>query len=290
MKIRNVTQIIRGHYTMDGAGVKLYRVFGGPEIATITDPFLLLDHFGSNNPLDYMAGFPWHPHRGIETVTYMLKGRVKHKDSTGLSGVIETGDIQWMTAGSGIFHQEMPQLNADGELYGFQLWVNIPMRNKMKKPVYRNLKAQNIPQITLDNGAKIKLISGNINDTKGPIKDLSIDIEYIDVTLPPETHFIKQVKDGNTVLLYIIDGSTIVDDRKVQEKDLVVFSRNGELVSIKASDRPLRFLFLSGQPLHEPIAWYGPIVMNYDYEILEAIQELRNGTFIKTQANVEDIE
>ncbi|BDB98589.1 pirin family protein [Saccharolobus caldissimus] len=291
MKIRDVVQVITGHYTIDGAGVKLYRVFGGPRIAEITDPFLLLDHFGSKNPLDYIAGFPWHPHRGIETVTYMLKGRVKHGDSTGISGVIESGDIQWMTAGGGIFHEEMPQVDADGELWGFQLWVNLPAKKKMTRPKYRNLKGKHIPEITLDNSVKVKVVAGQVGDIQGPIRDLAVDTEYLEVMIPPETSFIHTVKEGYTALAYIIEGEGLFDEvTKAKEKELVIFNREGGLVSIKAIDKPLRLLFLSGMPLGEPIAWYGPIVMNYDYEILEALEDLRKGTFTKIQADVEDVE
>ncbi|MEM4769113.1 MAG: pirin family protein [Saccharolobus sp.] len=291
MKIRDVVQVITGHYTIDGAGVKLYRVFGGPKIAEITDPFLLLDHFGSKDPKDYIAGFPWHPHRGIETVTYMLKGRVKHGDSTGISGVIESGDIQWMTAGGGIFHEEMPQVNADGELWGFQLWVNLPSKQKMMKPRYKNLKGKNIPEITLDNGTKVKVIAGQVGDIQGPIKDLAVDVEYLEVTVPPESSFIHTVKDGYTALAYVIEGEGLFDEvTRAKSKELVIFNREGGLVNIKAKDKPLKLLFLSGMPLGEPIAWYGPIVMNYDYEIMEALEDLRKGTFVKTQADVEDLE
>jgi redox-sensitive bicupin YhaK (pirin superfamily) len=293
MSVRKVIEIIRGHYTIDGAGVKLYRVFGGPKTAILTDPFLLLDHFGSKNPLDYIAGFPWHPHRGIETITYMLKGRVKHEDSTGLSGIIEGGDIQWMTAGSGIFHQEMPQLDADGEMWGFQLWVNLPAEKKMIMPKYKNLKYKAVPEVTLDNGVKVKVISGKIGDIEGPIKDLAVDVEYYDVTIPPQTTFIHTVKRDYNVMTYVIEGEGSFDDKGtlIRERELAIFSVDGEFVVIKStSKKPLRLLFLSGKPLNEPIAWYGPIVMNYDYEIQEALRELREGTFVKKQAKVIDIE
>jgi len=293
MKVRKVIEVLNGHQTVDGAGVKLYRVFGGPRTAILTDPFLLLDHFGSNNPLDYIAGFPWHPHRGIETVTYMLKGRVKHEDSTGLSGVIESGDIQWMTAGSGIFHQEMPQVDADTELWGFQLWVNLPAEKKMIRPKYKNLKAKAIPEVVLDNGTRAKVIAGKLGDVEGPIKELAVDVEYYDLTIPPESSFIHYAKDGYNTLVYIIEGEGILGENRkvVRSRELAIFDNEGKIEVIRnESRRPLRILFLSGKPLGEPIAWYGPIVMNYDYEIMEALRELREGKFIKHQANVVDIE
>lgn len=291
--MRKAIQILKGYHTMDGAGVKLYRVFGGPSTVDLTDPFLLLDFFGSSDPKDYIAGFPWHPHRGIETVTYMLKGRVKHEDSTGMSGVIETGDIQWMTAGGGIFHQEMPEVNADGEMRGFQLWLNLPQEKKMITPKYRNLRSNSIPQITLDNGVKVKVVVGKAGDVVGPIKDTLVDAQYLEVEIPPETTFIHDLKDGYTALAFAFSGEGYPDpsgSKKLREGELAVYNRDGRAVSIRAGEEGLKILLLSGRPLEEPVAWYGPIVMNYEYEIREAFRELQEGTFVKTRAEVEDYE
>ncbi|QKR00060.1 pirin family protein [Metallosphaera tengchongensis] len=292
LHIRKVLQIIRGRYTVDGAGVKLYRVFGGQGTVELTDPFLLLDFFGSKDPKDYMAGFPWHPHRGIETVTYMLKGRVKHEDSTGNKGVIETGDIQWMTAGSGIFHQEMPEVNADGEMRGFQLWLNIPSEKKMMRPKYRNLRAKAIPEITLENGVRVKVVVGTAGDVVGPIKDTLVDAQYLDVYIPPETSFVHDVKYGYTSLVYAFSGEGFADssEKVLKEGELAVYNREGDIISIRAKDKPMRILVLSGRPLEEPVAWYGPIVMNYEFELREAFRELSEGTFIKKDAEIQDFE
>ncbi|AEB95912.1 MAG: pirin family protein [Metallosphaera sp.] len=292
-KIRKALEIIRGRYTIDGAGVKLYRVFGGPSTTELTDPFLLLDFFGSKDPKDYVAGFPWHPHRGIETVTYMLKGRVKHEDSTGNKGVIDTGDIQWMTAGSGIYHQEMPEVSPDGEMRGFQLWLNIPREKKMIKPKYRNLRKDGIPETVLDNGVRVKVVVGTAGDLVGPIKDTLVDAQYLDVYIPPETTFMHNIKQGYTSLVYAFSGEGIADpsgQKLIREGELAVYGRDGELISIRAKEKPLRILVLSGRPLEEPIAWYGPIVMNYEYEIREAFRELADGTFIKSTADTVDYE
>lgn len=290
-RIRKAIQVMRGHYTLDGAGVKLYRVFGGQSTVELTDPFLLLDFFGSDDPKDYIAGFPWHPHRGIETVTYVLQGRVKHEDSTGMRGLIESGDIQWMTAGGGIFHQEMPEVNADGKLSGFQLWLNLPREAKMTTPKYRNLRSSSVPRVTLDNGVRVKVVVGRAGDVNGPITDTLVDAQYLEVEMPPETTFVHNVKDGYTTLVFAFSGEGYPDPsgvKRLRSGELVVYNREGDTVSIRAGKEGLKALLLSGRPLEEPVAWYGPIVMNYDYEIREAFRELQEGTFVKRNANVVD--
>jgi len=301
---RIVKHVIRGNWTRDGAGVKLYRVFGSLELTELMDPFLLLDHFGSRYPHEYLMGFPWHPHRGIETVTYLLKGEVHHEDSTGNKGVIRSGDLQWMTAGSGIFHAEMPKPGRvrvgefdveDPEVSGFQLWVNLPRSQKMTRPKYRNLAREHTPVVILETGGKAVIMSGKIRvpgygTVEGPIMDLSVPVQYLDVELPEESVFSYHVRDGYTALAYIIEGTAYFDrrGRAASSRELVVYSREGEEISIETKDKPVRFLLLAGKPLEEPVAWYGPIVMNTWDEIHQAFEELRKGSFIKDKAEVKD--
>jgi len=301
---RIVRYVLRGNWTRDGAGVRLYRVFGGVELAELLDPFLLLDHFGSRYPHEYLMGFPWHPHRGIETVTYLLKGEVHHEDSTGNKGVIRSGDLQWMTAGSGIFHEEMPKPGRvrigdaeveDPEVNGFQLWVNLPRSQKMVNPKYRNLIRENVPIATLETGGKAAVIAGrirvpNYGVIEGPITDLTVPVQYMDVQLPEESSFNYHVKDGYTAIAYVIEGAARFDKvgRTASSRELVVYSRDGEDITVETGDKPVRFLLLAGRPLGEPIAWYGPIVMNTWDEVMEAFEELRKGTFIKARAEVQD--
>jgi redox-sensitive bicupin YhaK (pirin superfamily) len=280
--IRKINKILQSKPTLEGAGVKLKRVFGYYEMPLL-DPFLLLDNFGSNNPDDYIAGFPWHPHRGIETVTYMLAGEVEHGDSLGNKGVIYSGDVQWMTAGSGIVHQEMPQ-RFDGTMQGFQLWVNLPKSHKMKDPRYRDVRSETIPEFSPNPNVKVKIIAGLMNGTKGPVQDLIVDTEYFDISLKPKTEFQIDTKNDYKTFAFVFEGSGYFDpeNKTLIEQDHLVALNDGDSVQINTKENPLRFLFVSGKPLNEPIAWRGPIVMNTDEELAVAFQEYRNGTFIKT--------
>jgi quercetin 2,3-dioxygenase len=277
---RQVEKILNRQPTLEGAGVKLKRVLGNDDDSTL-DPFLLLDHFGSDKPEDYIKGFPWHPHRGMETVTYMWTGEVEHGDSMGNKGTIKSGDIQWMTAGSGIIHQEMPQ-KYEGLMQGFQLWVNLPAKKKMVDPKYRGIVKQQIPTVQKD-GEKIKVIAGKIDATQGPIRDLAIDIEYFDVELTAGKTFEHPTAKKDTVFAYVVEGSVEVAGKAVSPGQCAVF---GEGTSIKMhSKNGSRFLFVSGEPLNEPVAWRGPIVMNTEEELDKAYGELEAGTFIKTKKN-----
>ncbi len=275
---RKIQKILNSRTTIEGAGVKLKRVLGNDDNSTL-DPFLLLDHFGSENPKDYILGFPWHPHRGMETVTYMWTGEVEHGDSIGNKGVIKSGDVQWMTAGSGIIHQEMPQ-KYDGLMQGFQLWVNLPAAKKMTDPKYRGVEKKQIPIVQRD-GAKIKVIAGNIDEITGPVKDLAIDVEYFDVELPAGKSFEPSVPKKNTVFSYVVEGSIEIAGKKVMEGQCAVLGE-GNGIKITAAESS-RFLFVSGKPLGEHVAWRGPIVMNTEKELDAAFQELELGTFIKTK-------
>jgi redox-sensitive bicupin YhaK (pirin superfamily) len=281
MAVRNVKKILKSRATIDGAGVHLRRVFSNRE-THLTDPFLLLDFFGSDNPDDYIRGFPWHPHRGIETITYMLEGEVKHEDSMGNGGVIKSGDCQWMTAGSGIIHQEMPN-RVEGAMRGFQLWANLPHTHKMMEPRYRDIKESDIPEVTTKNGARAKIICGKLNDVVGPVREIVTEPEYLDVILPPNTEFRHAVKRGHIVFAYIFEGQGRFgnnSDEVINVDHLVIFD-DGDEVLVSSADCGARFLLISGKPIGEPIAWYGPIVMNTQEEIEFAFQEYRDGTFIK---------
>jgi redox-sensitive bicupin YhaK (pirin superfamily) len=282
-KIRKIKVTLKSRPTFEGAGVRLRRAFGYAD--ELLDPFLLLDDFHSDNPKDYVAGFPWHPHRGIETITYILHGKVEHGDSLGNGGIIEAGDVQWMTAGSGIIHQEMPKKERnDTLLWGFQLWANLPASHKMMSPRYRDIKSSQIPEISINkNKIKIKIISGEINGVKGPVQDIITDPEYLDITLSPHSEFTHPIYQGYNVIAYTIEGEGYFDDEKkelVKEETLVIY-RDGELINISTEDREVRFLLISGKPLKEPVAWRGPIVMNTDEELRIAFEEYQNGTFIK---------
>jgi redox-sensitive bicupin YhaK (pirin superfamily) len=278
---RTVVRRFPGTPTLEGAGVRLRRSFSNGQVP-LFDPFLLLDNFGSSNPDDYMAGFPWHPHRGIETVTYMLEGRVAHGDTLGNSGVIDAGDVQWMTAGSGIIHQEMPE-RAEGRMSGFQLWVNLPARQKMDAPAYRGLGSSEIPQVETDRGNRVKVVAGSFGKAEGPVAGLSVDPTYLDVRVPAGGTFEFPTRPGYTAFAHTIEGSGRFD----ADGDLVTSAGEtllygpGDTIRIDAADAPLRFLFVSGRPLHEPVAWYGPIVMNSQAELAQAARELRSGEFIK---------
>jgi redox-sensitive bicupin YhaK (pirin superfamily) len=284
LQARKVARVIQPETTSDGAGVKLKR-----SIATQTldylDPFLLFDHFGSENSDDYVAGFPMHPHRGIETVTYMLAGAVKHRDSSGNSGIIRAGDVQWMTAGGGIMHEEMPQLEG-GHLDGFQLWVNLPARLKMSKPRYQEIVSQDIPSVERDNGVRIRVIAGTVGDVHGSVKEIAADPTYLDISVPANSSFTHSIPKGHTAFAYVFAGEGIFgitdddDGKQVTAPRLVVFD-DGDRVQISASEKGVRFLLISGKPLNEPIARYGPFVMNTEEEIEQALLDLRRGTFVK---------
>jgi quercetin 2,3-dioxygenase len=281
---RKVRRTWKGTPTYEGAGVLLKRVFANSEASTM-DPFLLLDHFGSDNPDDYLAGFPWHPHRGIETVTYMIDGEVEHGDSLSNHGVIGSGDIQWMTAGSGIIHQEMPQ-PFHGTMRGFQLWVNLPARDKMMRPRYRDISGERIPEIVQD-GIGIKVIAGEIGGVKGIVEDVVVDIQYLDIALPPDSSIELPLPDGHTAFAYVMEGEGYFDQTRsvaVDRFNFVLFDR-GSGVFLATREGPLRLILVSGMPLGEPIAWRGPIVMNTEKELDLAFREYREGNFIKQNAN-----
>jgi len=272
-------KILDGQYVMDGAGVKIFRVFSNDTVE-LTDPFLLLDHFGSDNPKDYIKGFPWHPHRGIETVTYMNKGDVEHQDNIGHKGVIGPGDVQWMSAGSGIIHQEMPQ-GLHG-MDGFQLWVNMPSKKKMIDPEYRGIEHDEIKIVKKD-GVEVKIIAGEYDKVKGPVHHLIIDVNYLDIILDSNKTFMYTSKKGYTTICYLVEGSGTFVSEKASTNQLVIF-RDINNILIKSEDK-LRILLISGKPLKEEIAWGGPIVMNTEDELQKAFTELNNGTFIKTRKN-----
>ncbi len=279
-QIRKVSQIITPIQVLEGAGVLLKR-----SIATSTldyfDPFLLLDHFGSDDPADYLAGFPMHPHRGIETVTYMLAGRVDHHDSLGNHGTIGGGDVQWMTAGRGIMHEEMPK-PYEGKMEGFQLWVNLPARLKMTSPRYQDIASTDIPEIEMPGGVKVRLIAGHLGSTSGAVTDIFADPTYLDVSLPPGSIFTHSIQADHSVCAYLFRGKAVfgTSQKAVEAPQLILFEE-GEIVSVQTSGEEARFLLISGLPLGEPIARYGPFVMNTKAEIEQALVELRNGTFIK---------
>ncbi|MFW9975116.1 MAG: pirin family protein [Candidatus Thorarchaeota archaeon] len=280
-QVRKIKTILKAKPTMEGAGVRLKRVFGYYE-TELMDPFLLLDHFGSENPDDYMKGFPWHPHRGIETITYMIDGQVKHEDSLGNSGTIGSGDVQWMSAGSGIIHQEMPN-RSNGMMMGFQLWANLPSSSKMMHPRYQDIKSSEIPEIVKEGGARVRIICGKLDGTCGPVSEIVTDPEYMDVIIPPGKEFTHSVKKGHTVFAYVFEGEGYFDENKerlIKSEHLVLFE-DGEKVVAKSKDKQFRFLLISGMPIGEPIAWYGPIVMNNREELDLAFREYREGTFIK---------
>jgi redox-sensitive bicupin YhaK (pirin superfamily) len=296
---RRIRKISKSKPTIEGAGVHLKRAFGYYQVPLL-DPFLLLDDFHSDNPSEYIKGFPWHPHRGIETITYVLDGQVEHGDSMGNQGVIYPGDVQWMTAGSGIIHQEMPKGQKDGSMWGFQLWANLPASHKMMDPRYRDVKANQIPEITWAQGVKIRIICGEVNGVKGPVRDIVTDPEYLDITVPSKSVFTYPVKRGHTVFAYVVDGQGYFDEGRdsyaydadganyfdykreclIAPENLVIYD-DGDEVIISAENKQVRFLLLAGKPIKEPVAWYGPIVMNTQEELRIAFEEYENGTFIK---------
>lgn len=282
--IRRVLDVWPSVPTMEGAGVRLRRAFGRERMPRL-DPFLLLDDFRGSDPSDYIAGFPWHPHRGIETITYMLEGRVEHGDSLGNQGIIEPGDVQWMTAGSGIVHQEMPKPNADGRMGGFQLWANLPAAQKMMEPRYRDVLSKDIPVIETDSGATIRIVSGTVEDTEGPVRDIVTQPEYLDVCLSSESQFEHEIAHQMNAMAYVFEGAALFDPEQLERttSDHLILWGEGDRISIRAGEQGARFLLISGKPIGEPIAWRGPIVMNTDEELSLAFEEYRAGTFLKHQ-------
>ena len=300
MSIRPVKRIVESTPTLEGAGVKLRRAFGFGDTGEF-DPFLLLDDFRNDRPDDYLAGFPWHPHRGIETITYVLAGTVDHGDSLGNQGTLGSGDVQWMTAGSGIMHQEMPQGDAQGRMHGFQLWANLPSSLKMTAPRYQDIKAAEIPEIVDDDGTRVRVVCGDFWGKRGPVEGVAADPRYLDIFVPPGKRRTLPVETERHAFAYVFEGSGSfreaskpfgvltekeVEGREMQVREqtgnrsLVLFD-SGDEVTVQAGDQGIRFLLVSGKPIEEPVAWYGPIVMNTKAELQQAVAELRNGTFIK---------
>jgi quercetin 2,3-dioxygenase len=281
-KTRKIRTVIKSKPTIEGAGVHLKRAFGNTE-APLFDPFLMLDDFRSNNPAHYRAGFPWHPHRGMETITYVLSGEVEHADSMGNRGIISAGDTQWMTAGSGIIHQEMPHGDSQGRMEGFQLWANLPKSHKMMEPRYRDIKKIQVPEVTLENGVTVKVICGKVEKQEGPLKGIIIDPEYLDVAIPVNSEFQHPTMRGYTAFAYIIAGQGYFDGANANPiaNGSVCLYEDGDQIAVSTGNEPVRFLLISGKPIGEPVAWRGPIVMNTDEELMQAFREYQNGTFIK---------
>ena len=279
-ELRTVTSLLSRRPAVEGAGVRLNRVFGAPDPAL--DPFLLLDEMGSDDPADYVAGFPWHPHRGIETVTYLLSGVVEHADSLGNRGVIRSGDVQWMSAGSGIIHQEMPQ-RYEGSWLGYQLWVNLPAAEKMSAPRYREIPAATIPEVAPAPGVRVKVVAGETAGARGPVRDVVADPLFLDLELSPGVRYEHPVAAGHTALVYVVSGAGELGGEQptaVIEGQLAVLS-DGDAVVFTAGARGMRALLFAARPLREPVAWYGPIVMNTQAELAQAFDELQAGTFAK---------
>jgi redox-sensitive bicupin YhaK (pirin superfamily) len=300
MSIRPVKRFDQAKPTMEGAGVHLHRAFGFGDTAEL-DPFLLFDDFRNDRPQDYLKGFPWHPHRGIETITSVLAGTVDHGDSLGNAGSLGAGDVQWMTAGSGILHQEMPKGDAKGRMHGFQLWANLPASLKMTSPRYQDVPAAEIPEMVDDDGTVIRVVCGSFRDRKGPVDGIAADPRYLDISVPPGVKKTLKVEVERHAFAYVFAGAgrfayaskpfgvlleKEIDGQEVQVRDqsgnrtLVVFDR-GDEVTVQAGDEGVRFLLISGKPLREPVAWHGPIVMNTQAELQQAVRELRDGSFIK---------
>jgi len=300
MSIRPVKRIVQSKPTIEGAGVKLRRAFGFGDTGEL-DPFLLFDDFRNDRPDDYRAGFPWHPHRGIETITYVLAGTVDHGDSLGNRGTLGAGDVQWMTAGSGILHQEMPQGDPQGRMHGFQLWANLPASLKMTAPRYQDIASAEVPNITDDDGTSVRVICGDFWGKRGPVEGIAADPRYLDVWVPPGLRRSLPVETNRHAFAYVFEGSGTfqaasqpfgvltekeVDDREIRireqigNRSLVLFD-SGDEVTVQAGEEGIRFLLVSGKPIEEPVAWYGPIVMNTQAELQQAVAELRDGTFIK---------
>jgi redox-sensitive bicupin YhaK (pirin superfamily) len=278
---RKISRVIEPQGVVEGAGVRLKRSIGTRALDYL-DPFLLLDHFQSKNPADYQAGFPLHPHRGIETVTYLLAGAVRHKDSVGNAGEIGAGDLQWMSAGRGIMHEEMPQVRPEG-VAGFQLWVNLPAKQKMSAPRYQNIHAAEIPELQRDNGATVRVIAGTVDGVSGPITGIVAEPTYLDVSLAGGGTFAQPIPRGHSAFAYVFEGEARVgsgDGKIVAAPKLVVWG-DGDSIEVRAEKTPARFLLVSGQPLNETIARYGPFVMNTQDEIQQTLRELQQGTFAR---------
>ncbi len=272
---RQIGKVIRSHVTSDGAGVKLRRSIGTQECSEL-DPFLLLDAFGTDNPDDYIAGFPEHPHRGFETVTYMIAGQMRHKDNTGAEGVLGPGGVQWMTAGRGIVHSEMPE-QKEGELHGFQLWVNLPASDKMCAPRYQNIEPADVPEIMTDRGARLRIIAGTAAGTDGPVTHISVDPLYLDVALAPGAVHTQAIEPGHTCFAYVFEGSAKIGDKAIELHPLAALT-DGDSVEL-SSDGGGRLILGAGRPIEEPIVRYGPFVMNTRDEIHQAIQDYQTGNF-----------
>ena len=299
MSVRPIKRVIEAQPHLEGAGVKLQRAFGFGETGDF-DPFLLFDDFRNENPEDYLAGFPWHPHRGIETITYVLAGTVDHGDSLGNRGSLGAGDVQWMTAGSGIMHQEMPQGDAQGRMHGFQLWANLPSSLKMTTPRYQDVVSRDIPEIVDDDGTRVRVVCGDFWGKRGPVEGVAADPRYLDIWVPPGRRKVLPVETTRHAFAYVFEGSGTFRDasephgvqheeipgvapagrHQTGNRSLILFDRGDEVV-VQAGDQGIRFLLVSGKPLEEPVAWYGPIVMNTNAQLQQAIAELRAGTFIK---------
>jgi quercetin 2,3-dioxygenase len=279
--VRTVVHVFDARETIEGAGVRLKRGFGYPEVPRF-DPFLMLDDFRIDNPAEYLAGFPWHPHRGIETVTYMLEGQVEHGDSMGHAGVIGAGGVQWMTAGSGIIHQEMPK-PVNGRMGGFQLWVNLPRQHKLTDPRYREVEGAAIPEIITGQGVTVRVICGSYAGMTGPVQGIVAEPAFFDVDMVPHMTFSHRIREGYTLFVYVIRGAGSFDPagHPVRNQQVALFG-DGNEVRVTTAEEPVRFLLFAGRPIGEPVAWYGPIVMNTQEELKLAFQEYRNGNFIKT--------
>ena len=302
MSIRPVKTVTQSKSTIEGAGVKLRRAFGFGDTAAF-DPFLLLDDFRNDLPDNYRAGFPWHPHRGIETITYVLAGTVEHQDSLGNRGALGPGDVQWMTAGRGILHQEMPEGDSRGRMHGFQLWANLPSSLKMTSPRYQDIKAAEIPEVIDDDGTRVRVVCGEFWGKRGPVEGVAADPRYLDVWVPPRLRKTLPVETERHAFAYVFegsgsfrsasgpfgvltekenDGSDALIRERTGNRSLVLFD-SGDEVTVEAGDEGIRFLLVSGKPFREPIAWYGPIVMNTQAELQKAARELRDGTFIMSR-------
>jgi redox-sensitive bicupin YhaK (pirin superfamily) len=299
VSIRPIKRIIESQPTVEGAGVKLRRAFGFGNTGDF-DPFLLLDDFRNENPGDYLAGFPWHPHRGIETITYVLAGTVEHGDSLGNSGKLGAGDVQWMTAGSGILHQEMPQGDPKGRMHGFQLWANLPSSLKMSTPRYQDVSSQDIPEVIDDDGTRVRVVCGDFWGKTGPVDGIAADPRYLDVWVPPGIRKALPVETSRHAFAYVFEGTGTFRDASPRQdvktegvtpsgapapdvtgnRSLVLFD-SGDEVTVQAGETGIRFLLVSGKPIEEPVAWYGPIVMNTQEQLRQAVAELNDGTFIK---------
>ena len=299
MSIRPVKRMVEAQPHIEGAGVHLRRAFGFGDTGE-TDPFLLFDDFRNDQPNDYLAGFPWHPHRGIETITYVLSGTVAHADSLGNQGALGAGDVQWMTAGRGILHQEMPQGDAQGRMHGFQLWANLPSSLKMTKPRYQDVTAPDIPQITDDDGTHVRVVCGEFWGKRGPVEGIAADPQYLDIWVPPGKRRTLPVETYRQAFAYVFEGSgtfrdasaprgvlveqpgpiEFVEREAAGDRSLVLFG-SGDEITVQAGEHGIRFLLVSGRPIEEPVAWYGPIVMNTKAELRKAIDELQAGTFIE---------